>query len=433
MEKNDSNSDSNSRSVIDENPAEMDEGIFQEPIKEVSITILKELEMTNEVKRDDQNLLSVPLIFDKIPAMRVLTTVLSVVFLSLGIIDWLLDQAILGVIALVLSVFIFYYRCSELNRQANAIMLWVLAIIASVISWNYISSNENRNPIFNNILNSYMILQFVLTLFTTLWMLLTISTGHKIVNETYRNDEAHIIQSPIYFVFTRFCLLDWYLFLMTIEFTILIIYIIQGSYVIAAIPFLSFLVSFVYTITKRRTALQVVEVLTPIFIIIFIVLRMMLPWLTTPRTRFILETEFIIAAISKQIIGLALLIMPMQKYRIITNYDTNYYVTRVLSSSFTKTSWVKSNNDVDPYILDTPSYLLTINEQVSPIKDSGSASLCELQIADREIKQNDNTTPEDNEFDNHITLLEDSPILSPTAENITSRIDTQEHCSEKSI
>ncbi|OII76400.1 hypothetical protein cand_027230 [Cryptosporidium andersoni] len=433
MEKNDSKFNSNSRSVIDKSPTEMDEGIFQEPIKEVSITILKELEMTNEVKRDYQDLSSVPLIFDKIPAMRVLTTVLSVVFLSLGIIDWLLDHAILGVTALVLSVFIFYYRCSELNRQANAIMLWVLAIMASVISWNYVSSNENKNPIFNNILNSYMIFQFILTLFITLWMLLTISTGHKIVHEIYINDEAHITQSPIYFVFTRFCLLDWHVFLMTIEFTISIIYIIQGSYVIAIIPFLSFLVSFVYTITKRRTALQVVEILTPIFIIIFIVLCMMLPWLTTPRTRFVLEIEFIMAAISKQIIGLALLIMPIQKYRIITNCDTNYYVTHVLSSNFTKTSLVKSNNDMDPYVLDSPSYLLTINEQLSSIKDNDSPLLCELQVADQEITQNDNTTPEDNEFDNHITLLEDSPILSPTAENITSRIDKQEHFSEKSI
>lgn len=309
--------------------AEQTEGVLEERLVEAGSADLKKL--SNAIFSSE--LVNAPLVFDEFPATRLLLSFFVMLFLCFGIIDIILGFNRLGLMSLVISLFVLFFRCGERNRQHSSIFVLVIVALTSSFSWRYISLYimNNEGTVFEEKVYPLLILEFSSSLFLTLWLLLIALSGYSGKNQQniYIEDQSYRTNTSLQF--TAVSAFNWYLISMGFEFSILVLYMLEGSYIVSIIPFLSLLVSLFYVISKSRRVLQYSEIFLPFIMLAYVILRMIYEWVTPNDYSSMIGAYLVTIMVFKQVVGLSILFIPNNNYNDMINDNGSYNIIVVVS------------------------------------------------------------------------------------------------------
>lgn len=274
-----------------------------------------------------------PLVFDEFPITKLLLSFFVILFICFGIIDIILGFCRLGLMSWIISIFVLFFRCGERNRQHSSIFVLAIVALTSTLSWksisNYIMSNEDTP--FEEKIYPLLILEFSSSLFLTLWLLLISLSGYSSKNQQEIYIENQNYRTNTNLQFTALSAFNWYLISMGFEFSILVLYLLEGSYVVSTLPFVSFLVSLFYVISKSRRILQYSEIFLPFIMLAYVILRMIYEWVAPDDYSSMIGAYLVTNMVFKQVVGLAILFIPSNNYFDMINDHGSYNIMVVVS------------------------------------------------------------------------------------------------------
>ncbi|KAF7456674.1 multi-pass transmembrane protein [Cryptosporidium felis] len=310
-------------------PEQVDHGVVEESPSRNRMSLEKEINnriFGHEMAKSN-------LVFDEFPFTKLLLTFFAMLFITFGAVNTVLGFARLGLMSLVISMFLMFFRFGEKNRQHSSCFVLAVISFTSIFSWNAISNyiQKNEGTTFEEKIYPLLILEFSASLFLSLWLLLITLSGYSDENQRiiYVNGEKY--QTNANLQFTAFSAFSWYLIAMGSEFAIFILYLLEESYIVAVIPFLSLLISNFYVMSKSRRVLQYSEILLPFIMLAYVILRMIYDWVAPNDYSSLIGAFLVTIMVIKQVIGLSILFIPNSIYSDIINDSGSYSIAIVLS------------------------------------------------------------------------------------------------------
>ncbi|CAD98590.1 hypothetical predicted multi-pass transmembrane protein, unknown function [Cryptosporidium parvum] len=241
---------------------------------------------------------NVPLVFDEFPVTKLLLSFFVILFICFGVIDMILGFIRLGLMSFIISMFVLFFRCGERNRQHSSIFVLFIVALTSSLSWNSISNYilKNEGTLFEEKIYPLLILE---------------------TNTNLR--------------FTALSAFNWYLISMGFEFSVLVLYLLEGFYIVSIIPFISLLVSMFYVISKSKRILQYSEIFLPFVMLAYVILRMIYEWVAPDDYSSMIGAYLVTIMVFKQVVGLSILFIPSINYYDMINDNGSYSVTVVVS------------------------------------------------------------------------------------------------------
>ncbi|KAJ1611429.1 transmembrane domain-containing protein [Cryptosporidium canis] len=274
-----------------------------------------------------------PLVFDEFPATKLLLSFFVMLFVCFGVIDIILEFNRLGVMSLIISLFVLFLRCGERNRLHSSIFALAIVALTSSLSWRSISIYimNTEGTAFEEKVYPLLILEFSSSLFLTLWLLLIALSGYSGKNQQNIYIENQSYRTNTNLQFTAVSAFNWYLISMGFEFAILVLYLLEESYVVSIIPFLSLLVSVLYVISKSRRILQYSEIFLPFIMLAYVILRMIYEWVAPNDYSSMIGAYLVTIMVFKQVVGLSILFIPSNNYHDMINDNGSYNIIVVVS------------------------------------------------------------------------------------------------------
>ncbi|KAH8739116.1 multi-pass transmembrane protein [Cryptosporidium ryanae] len=339
-----------------------------------------------------EDLTKTPLVFDEYESTTNLLMLLSFIFVAIGVIDIIISKSYLGVAAILTSLFVLFFRYGQRNRLHSSLLVLKIVTLMSIITWIYTSRVTNTDE-FDVILIKKIwplfILQFLLMFFLTLWLLLIFLSGYSSKSQQtfYIDEKEHRISSNMYF--SSISVINLYTISTGFEFGIFLIFLVESSYIVAIIPFISILISYVYIATKSRKILQYTEILLPFVILSYVIMRTIFSWVAPDQYTSKLGALMVTNMAIKQVIGLSILFTPLVNYYdMLKNYSTSN-IFMVISFRQFNDNVVKEEPEQSNNVLlnqDISSVTLEIkndNASVISINSNNNKNVCEIELVDQ--------------------------------------------------
>ncbi|EAK89932.1 hypothetical protein [Cryptosporidium parvum Iowa II] len=276
---------------------------------------------------------NVPLVFDEFPVTKLLLSFFVILFICFGVIDMILGFIRLGLMSFIISMFVLFFRCGERNRQHSSIFVLFIVALTSSLSWNSISNYilKNEGTLFEEKIYPLLILEFSSSLFLTLWLMLIALSGYSVKNQQNIYIDNQLYRTNTNLRFTALSAFNWYLISMGFEFSVLVLYLLEGFYIVSIIPFISLLVSMFYVISKSKRILQYSEIFLPFVMLAYVILRMIYEWVAPDDYSSMIGAYLVTIMVFKQVVGLSILFIPSINYYDMINDNGSYSVTVVVS------------------------------------------------------------------------------------------------------
>ncbi|OII73198.1 uncharacterized protein cubi_02430 [Cryptosporidium ubiquitum] len=334
-----------------------------------------------------------PLVFDEFPITKLLLSFFVILFICFGIIDIVLGFFRLGLMSLITSIFVLFFRCGERNRQHSSIFVLFIVAITSTLSWksisNYIMNNE-ETP-FEEKIYPLLILEFSTSLFLTLWLLLISLSGYSGKNQQNIYIENQNYRTNTNLQFKALSAFNWYLISMGFEFSILVLYLIEGSYIVSTLPFVSLLVSLFYVISKSRRILQYSEIFLPFIMLAYVIIRMIYEWVAPDDYSSMIGAYLVTNMVFKQVVGLSILFVPSNNYCDMVNDNGSYNIIVLVSH---KVHQNKQKNSIsDSNVIDISPTNRAIVE--NPESENKEEMLTSIQVISNENPEKSSISVED--------------------------------------
>ncbi|KAH8584366.1 multi-pass transmembrane [Cryptosporidium sp. chipmunk genotype I] len=371
---------------------EQRENVLEERLIEKNDTDFAKL--TNKIFSN--KMANAPLVFDEFPATKLLLSFFVILFICFGVIDIILGFARLGLMSLIISIFVLFFRCGERNRQHCSIFVLFIVAFTSSLSWNSISNYimNNNGTVFEEKIYPLLILEFSSSLFLTLWLLLIALSGYSGKNQQNIYIENQMYRTNTNLQFTALSAFNWYLISMGFEFSILVLYLLEGFYIVSIIPFVSLLVSTFYVISKSRRVLQYSEIFLPFIMLAYVILRMIYEWVAPDDYSSMIGAYLVTVMVFKQVVGLSILFIPRNNYHDMVNDNGSYSVIVVVS------------------------YKIHKDKQENTVKDAG---VIDISPANRAIAENPES---ENKQEETITIIQVAPNEDPEELIVTVQGDS---------
>ncbi|KAK6588000.1 multi-pass transmembrane [Cryptosporidium xiaoi] len=338
-----------------------------------------------------EDLTKTPLVFDEFESTRNLLMLLSFVFFSIGVIDIIVSRSYLGIASILTTMFILFFRYGQRNRLHSSLFVLKIIMLMSIITWIYTSRITNTDeldiPLVKKIWPLF-ILQFTLMFFLTLWLLLVFLSGYSSKSQQtfYIDEKEHRISSNMYF--SSISVINLYTISTGLEFGIFLLFLIEASYIVAIIPFLSILTSYLYIASKSRKVLQYTEILLPFIMLSYVIIRTIFDWVAPNEYTSKLGALMVTNMAIKQVIGLSILFIPLVNYYDMLKNCSTSNIFMVISYRQFNVDIAKEESEQKDALLNQDNSSVTLeirndNASVVSIHSQNNKNVCQIELTDQ--------------------------------------------------